>query len=153
MPLLVAHVLSVMLLLDIIRDFWIKFPRVLVLFGGFAALIPDLDLVAYEILNNFSRVALTSVHRTITHQFYFPLIFLAIAFLTWRIEPFKNNNIRLGSLFLVIAFAALIHIALDLATSSFIRPFYPYTLAATVFDLTWLVLWFGYQQKKYRIFF
>lgn len=152
MPLLVAHVLSVMLLLDIIRDFWIKFPRVLVLFGGFAALIPDLDLVAYEILNNFSRAALTSIHRTITHQLYFPLIFLVIAFLTWKIRPFKNN-IRLGSLFLIISFATLIHIALDLATASIIKPFYPYTLAATVFDLTWLVLWFGYQQKKNRTFF
>lgn len=153
MPLLVAHVLSVMLFLDIIRDFWVRFPRFLVLFGGLAALIPDLDLVVYEALNNFSRVALTSVHRTITHQFYFPLIFLAIALLTWRIRiRLFERYMRLGTLFLITSFAVFVHIVLDVSLSGFIRPFYPYTIAATAFDFSLLMLWFGYQQRRRRIF-
>src|SRR3989344_3435159 len=147
MPLLVAHVLSVMLFLDIIRDYIRRFPRVLVLLGGFAAVIPDLDLVAYEVMNNFSRVALTSVHRTFTHQFYFPVIFLAAALMTWRV---RIRHVSLGMFFLVVSFAVFVHIVLDVSLSGFIRPFYPFTIAATAFDFSWLVLWLCYKQVRDR---
>jgi len=140
MPHAVTHVLIVIILLELFRDYFVKnkkvFPLHYVLIGGIAGLLPDLDVAVYYVLYFFG-FAYNEVHRVFLHNLFVPLIFVALAVLFWK---FKNkelgeHHLKLKNIFLVIAFGAFIHLLLDAIVAGTIVPFYPFSSYSIGLDI------------------
>ena len=75
----ITHVLVVVLLVELFRIYFIKnnykFPRYYILIAAFAAILPDLDIIAVYALYPFG-FAIEQVHRTFLHSIFVPLIYL-----------------------------------------------------------------------------
>ncbi|MAF50819.1 MAG: hypothetical protein CMH64_01885 [Nanoarchaeota archaeon] len=134
MPLAVTHVLIPLVLADIFRDHFAKkkFNLHYVVIAGLAGILPDIDVVAFWVINLFKSVPLNDIHRTFTHSLIFPLIFLILAFLVTNIEVKK---LKLKYVFFAIAFGSLFHLILDGTLSGVIMPFYPFSLVNFGLDL------------------
>ena len=167
MPQAVTHILVPLILAGIYRDYFAKkkFPVRYVLVAGLAGLFPDIDILAGWILNLFSYIPLSDLHRTMTHSLFLPLLFLIIYFLTKNYNPkyLKKHNIKPDYLFLALAFGSFIHILLDafLAGPVQILPnlFLGLNMNVTYFQNTFyqgldailLVLWLIHEEYKHRI--
>jgi len=174
MPHAVTHVLIVIILLELYRDYFVKnkraFPVHYVLIGGIAGLLPDLDIAVYYFLSFFGYT-IGEVHRTFSHNLFIPLIFLITAIPFWK---FKNKDLgerhlKLRNVFLVIAFGIFMHLVLDSILAGTIMPFYPlstYSLGLNIINLAppaWhesilpsidaaiLVLWLIHIERKHKI--
>lgn len=132
MPQAVTHVLIVLILLELYRDYFVKnkkaFPIHYVLIGGVAGLLPDLDIAVFYLLSFFG-FTIQEVHRTFSHNIFVPLLFVAIAVPFWK---FKNKelgerHLKLRNIFLVIAFGILMHLILDSIVSGYVMPLYPFS--------------------------
>lgn len=132
MPQAVTHVLVVLVLLEVYRDYFAKnkraFPLHYVLIGGLAGLIPDLDIIVFYILSFFGY-SFGEVHRTFSHNLFFPLLFafLAVPFWSFKNKGLGERHMKLRNIFLVIAFGIFMHLILDSTISGFIMPFYPFS--------------------------
>ncbi|MBI2452167.1 metal-dependent hydrolase [Candidatus Pacearchaeota archaeon] len=124
MPQAVTHILFPILLISIFRDFYLrknekkKFPLHYVLIAGIGGVLPDIDIIISIFLNLFS-LSNWNVHKTLTHSIFFPLVFI-ILFLI--LKPIKANakicnltrhNLKLSTVFLMLAIGTIIHISLD----------------------------------------
>ena len=124
MPFAVTHVLITIIIIELIRDYFIKdkekFPLNLVLIGGIAGLLPDIDYFLYWFLNLKGVVAMDSVHRLLTHSLLFPAILIIIGYFTY----FKNNK-KATYWIMTIAIALVIHTILDAITgqTAMLAPF------------------------------
>ena len=174
MPHAVTHVLIVIILLELYRDYFVKnkraFPIHYVLIGGIAGLLPDLDIAVYYFLSFFGYT-LGEVHRTFSHNLFVPLVFVAAAVPFWK---FKNKelgerHLKLRNIFLIIAFGIFMHLVLDSTLAGFIMPFYPfstYYLGLNIIGLApqaWhesilpsidaaiLVLWLIHIERRHKI--
>ena len=126
MPFAVTHVLVTIILLDIFRDFIFKDKKKIPLFyiflGGFAGLLPDIDLPIQWLLSSLG-LAIEGLHRTFTHAIFMPLLLLVISYLV-------RNRSQKGSMLLAIfSFGFTIHILLDFLLLGFIMPLYPFSTA------------------------
>ena len=77
MPFAVTHVLITIIIIDLFRKLVLKkknFPLHLVLIGGIAGLLPDIDVAVFWLLQTFSNVGLEEVHKIFTHSLVIPLI-------------------------------------------------------------------------------
>lgn len=170
----VTHFLIPLILLGLFQDFFVKdkkkFPIHYVFIGGLAGLIPDLDIAIYYILSFFG-FTIQEVHRTFSHNFFVPLIFLLLGLFSLR---FKNkrlgkHHLKLKTIFFVIAFGIFTHLLLDATISGFIMPFFPLsnlsfglnlisylpspwqnTILPTI-DAILLILWMTYLEVKHKI--
>ena len=102
MPYAVTHALIPIILVDTIRDHVFKtkksfLPNRYVLFAGIAGMLPDLDLLFTP-----------SLHRTITHSIWFPLIFLFGFLLSYTLQKKK-----LYKIFLMLFVGFSLHILMD----------------------------------------
>ena len=176
MPQAVTHLLIAVVLMSIIRDFYISkkgrksFPLHYVLIAGVAGLLPDIDIVAFWGLNFFG-FTLSEVHRIFTHTFFVPLIFfgLFLAFSKVKIKELGRHKLKLNIIFLMIAFGSLVHLLLDATLAGYIHPFYPFSLfsfginligylpdalrnlALPSLDAIVLVVWLVYIELKHKI--
>ena len=174
MPQAVTHILIVIILLSIFRDYFVKnkktFPLHYVLIGGIAGLLPDLDVLAYYAMSFFGYT-LNEVHRVFSHNIFLVLLFLLLGFLMYSVKNSKlgKYDLKLRNLFFVIAFGIFIHLLLDWFVVGTIIPFYPFLTTAFGLDLiklipiAWqnsflpdldavlLVLWLIYLELKHRI--
>ena len=176
MPQAVTHVLIAIVIISIIRDFYVSkkgrksFPLHYVLIAGVAALLPDIDIAAFWILN-FLGFTLNEVHRTFTHTLFVPLIFfiLFLAFTKIKIKELGRHKLKLSTIFLMIAFGSLIHLILDATLAGYIRPFYPFSLvpiglnligylpstlrdlALPSLDAAILIIWLIYIELRHKI--
>ncbi len=132
MPYAVTHILIVIILLELYRDYFVKnkqaFPLHYVLVGGLAGILPDLDIAVFYTLSFFGYT-IGEVHRTFSHNLFAPLAFVIIAIPFWK---FKNKglgerHLKLRNIFLVIAFGIFMHLVLDALISGSIMPFYPFS--------------------------
>ncbi len=130
MPYAVSHLLIVIILLELFRDYYVKnkrtFPLHYVLIGGIAGLLPDIDIAAYYVLSFFG-FTIEQVHRTYTHTLFLPLIFLVLGLVLHGVKSKKlgEHHLKLRNIFFVIAFGTFMHLVLDAFLSGTIMPFYP----------------------------
>lgn len=131
MPQAVTHFLIPVILLEIFRNFFVKyktsFPVHYVFIGGLAGLIPDLDVAAYYVLSFFG-FTLQEVHRTFSHNIFVPLFFVLLAgiFYKFKNKELGKHHLKLNKIFLVIAFGISIHLLLDMILQGYVVPLYPF---------------------------
>jgi len=176
MPQAAAHILVPLILMSLIRDFWIRrkgkksFPLHYVLIAGIAGIIPDLDVLAYWGLY-FSGFTIEQVHRTFIHSIFIVLIFLVLALLTSheKIPQLGRHKLRISIIFLMMAFGTLIHLILDALLAGYIMPLYPFSqfaigvnlfgylplsleaIAAPCLDAGLMVFYLIYLEMKHKI--
>jgi len=142
MPQAVTHVLIALIIVELIRDYFIKdkkkFPLHYVLIAGIAGLLPDIDIALYWILHWFG-FTLQEVHRTFSHNLFVPVAFLLLAGLTLKLKSRKlkskelkkefgklgKHHLKIYMIFLMIFIGSFIHLLLDFLLSGNIMPFYP----------------------------
>jgi membrane-bound metal-dependent hydrolase YbcI (DUF457 family) len=167
----VTHVLIAIIVLDLFRDYIIKnkFSTHLVLFGGIAGLLPDIDIILTDIYNLIFQHH-QSFHREFTHSFLFVFIFILIGLIFYILD--KENYRVLGKnvsrrtmylIFFVLAYGWFMHIALDCFFAGdgllTLLPGMPLTFCAHWFgtdfllqlDAILLVLWLLHEEWKHKI--
>ncbi|MDP1695703.1 MAG: metal-dependent hydrolase [archaeon] len=174
MPQAAAHILIPLILMSIVRDYYIqrgkKFPLHYVLIAGIAGAIPDLDVAAFWILN-FFNFTWEEVHRTFAHTIFVPLIFLGLAFITIKANTLKigKHKLKWNIIFLMIAIGAFSHLILDAIFGGSIMLFYPLStfsigldlfgylpeelavIAAPSLDGGLIIIWLIYLEMKHKI--
>lgn len=152
MPQAATHILVPLILMSIIRDFYIRkngrksFPLHYVLIAGIAGAIPDLDVAAFWVLNSFG-FTFYEVHRTFMHSLFIPLILLVLSAATIheKIPTLGRHKLRLHIIFLMMALGTIIHLFLDATLVNYIYPLYPLSHAPLGLDL------FGHLPKALEI--
>lgn len=155
----VTHVILTIVLIDLFRDYFLKkkFPTWIVLAGGIAGLIADIDIPftwLYNLINDTSF----KFHGGITHSIIIPIIFLLIGLFIWYRKGKRNTRI----LFFVIAFAWFFHLVLDCmfgGYSMLLFPFYAGNFCpefniqqyAAAIDAIILVLWLLHEEIRHEI--
>ncbi|MDP3765617.1 MAG: metal-dependent hydrolase [Nanoarchaeota archaeon] len=164
MPQAVVHVLFTIIVLDLFRDHFLKDRRKLplhyVFVGGFAGLLPDIDVPLFWILHNFLGFDVPFFHRVFTHTFLFILVFLVIALI------YFDFSRKLSKLFFVITFGVAFHVFLDWLLVGAVAPFYPLSDAVYGLDLVGklglplaiegleaivLLSWLWHEEKTHKI--
>jgi membrane-bound metal-dependent hydrolase YbcI (DUF457 family) len=122
MPLAVTHIVLTLVLIDLFRKYVLKkkkFPLYLVLIGGVAGLLPDIDIFIYWLVSSFSTITLSQLHHTYTHNLIIPIILVLFGVLTRKWE-------KISHLSFVISIGWAVHVVLDSIFSS--SPiFYPFS--------------------------
>lgn len=128
MGLAVTHVLITIILLDLFRHYIFgknNFPRYLLVVGGIAGLIADIDLPLAWVYNWITNSQI-SFHGQFTHSFVFPLIFLISGFVLYRQQ--KENFAKISW---VIAVGLVLHIILDCAYGGYTTFLWPLNISTT----------------------
>jgi len=176
MPQAVTHFLIPAILTALFRGYYLSkkskrtFPLHYILIAGLAGLLPDLDIAIFYILS-FSGYTIETLHRTFTHNIFFPLGFLLIGFIVigTRNKELGKHKLKLSTIFFIIAFGITTHLILDATLAGTIQPFYPInttTLSLNlldnlpqqfqdtiipVIDAVLLVFWMIYIEVKHKI--
>jgi len=145
MPQAVLHILVPLVLMALFKDIYERktgnrFSLHYVLIAGVAGLLPDIDIIIYWALHWFG-FTLDVVHRTFTHNVFFPLIFVAL-FLIFRKKNFAGwgkNKIRFPVVMLMLAFGFAVHLILDGIFSGSVMLFYPFSFFSVGLDLVGLL--------------
>ena len=168
MPQAVTHIIIPLVLADIYRDYFAKKKFIIryVLIVGLAGLLPDIDILIGWIINLFGYFDISQLHRTFTHNLFFPLIFLILFLFTknYHQKFLKKQKLKLNYIFLAIAFGILIHILLDAIFSGPIQifpdVFFGFNLIplesfqGTFFaglDAIIIVIWLIHEELKHKI--
>lgn len=167
----VTHVLLAIIVLDLFRDYAIKkkFSTHLVLFGGIAGLLPDID-IAFTDVYNFIFRAHDNFHREYTHSLLFVFIFILIGLIFFLLEKehyrIFGKTISKRTLYLVffiLAYGWFMHIALDCFFAGdgllTLIPGVPLNICMHWFgadflmqlDAVLLVLWLIHEEWKHKI--
>jgi membrane-bound metal-dependent hydrolase YbcI (DUF457 family) len=109
LPLAVTHVILTIIAIDLYRDYFAKNKKFLslhlILIGGIAGLLPDIDIPLGWILNLFG---INIVHGSITHTLWFAVLFFIPCLLFYA-----KGNKKNALLYLVIGLGVFSHIFLD----------------------------------------
>jgi len=122
MPNAVTHVLLALILLSFFRHHIVKrkdFPLYLVLIGGIAGLLPDIDVLIYWFTSGI--FTLSEVHRLFTHNFIIPIVIFLIGLIVWKYKD------KVGKVFMAVGFGWFLHVWLDGFFSGTVYPLYPFT--------------------------
>ena len=123
----VTHILVVIVILELARHYVFgknKFPRYLVVIGGIAGLMPDIDIPLGWVYNFVTGIGI-NFHGMFTHSFVFVALF-AILGLVLQIR----KNMQWAKIFYVIAFGWFMHLALDCLYGGYKTFFWPFQIAA-----------------------
>ncbi len=175
MPQVVTHILVPLLIIAIVRDFYLKnknkkkFSLHYVLIAGLAGIIPDLDIAAFFVLNFFG-FTFEQVHKTFTHSIFIPLLFfLLFLLLKNRKIELGRHKLKLSIIFLMFAIGSFMHLILDTLFGPAFAPFYPFSkliigidlvgylphalqsLAIPSLDAILLIVWLIYLELKHKI--
>lgn len=162
----VTHVLLVIIIVDIFRDYVVKkkFSLYYVYLAGFFALVPDIDLPIGALLG-------LKLHGTFTHWIYWPLLafLLASIFFGYYNSKIRNKDKlskkygkyhRYGMVSLFIGIGLISHLILDCAFGGY-QFFFPLAFnycpqlfneqAAVWTDAVLLLGWLGWEWRKHNI--
>ena len=107
----VTHIILTIVILDLLRHYIFGkkiFPRYLLVVGGIAGLLPDIDIPASWIYNLFMGTS-ANFHGGLTHSIIFPIVLVLIGlFLQFKIE-----NHKWAKIMYVISFGLFFHLILD----------------------------------------
>jgi membrane-bound metal-dependent hydrolase YbcI (DUF457 family) len=134
------------------------FPLSLVLVGGIAGILPDIDFLVYWLWGIFSGVGVSEIHGVYTHTLVVPVALLLIAVALWKVK-------KVAHVFLVSAAGYVIHLLLDslFSTKPLFYPFSSVELGLSVIpseilvifymslDAVLLLLWLAYEWKYKKI--
>ncbi len=176
MPHTATHILIVIILVELFRNYFVKnnkkFPRYYILIAATGAILPDFDIVVYYI-TYFFGFTIEQIHRTFLHTLFIPLILFFVGLFTYA-EKIKNSRIgkmhmHLPTIFFILSFGSLIHLILDALIIGNIIPFYPFSAYSiginliSVFPEAWknlilpsldtlmLVFWLFWMEFKLKI--
>lgn len=124
MPAAVTHVIIAIVLVDLFRKFVLKrknFPLYLILIVGIAGLLPDLDILIFWILQAFTGIQITEVHRLFSHTLLIPFITLVIAVGVWTFGK------KFAHILFAFSTGYTIHLVLDSLLSGKLALLYPLT--------------------------
>ena len=174
MPSATTHIIIALILGSLYRDLFIKnkkqFPLHYILIFGIGAILPDLDIAVFWLLYWFG-FTLNEVHRTFSHNLFFPLILFIFALISWKYKnkEFGKHHLKLHTILIMLGFGVLIHLLLDATLAGYIMPFYPisqftigiifvnflpYALQQLFFpclDAALIILWLVYLEWKHKI--
>lgn len=159
MPFAVTHIILTIVLLDLFRHYVFgkeKFPRYLLVVGGVAGLLADIDVPFTGIYNFFTGSAV-NFHGVVTHSLIFPLIFLVIA----GVLHYKRET-KWAKIFYVITAGLIFHLVLDCLFGGNYAYFWPFTTPTfcpqwdisehfTGIDAIILVVWLVHEELHNRI--
>lgn len=160
MALAVTHVIATIVLLDIFRHYVFgkgHFPRYLLVVGGIAGLLPDIDVPLTWLGNLFSE-GTVNFHGVFTHSLIFPVIFLVLGIILYYLD-----NIKWARIFYVIAAGLFIHLLLDCLFGGYTTFFWPVNfptafcpewglkMYATGIDAMILVVWIVHEEIHEKV--
>ncbi len=163
MPTAVVHVLLTIIAIDLFRDYFLpkhhlkKFPRWMVLVGGIAGLLPDVDM-PFTWAYNFIFGTNVNFHAGVTHAYIFAALFLGVA---WLLHFMKKE--KASMLFAIIFFGYAFHITLDFfVLGGAYMPLWPFSafqMPRTFIsldhlfglDAILLILWLVHEEFKHKI--
>lgn len=169
MPQAVTHVLLVIIIVDLFRDYILRHKKYVtlhtILIAGIAGLLPDVDVPLSWALNYFGYSFELLEHGGITHTAFFGLIFLIPGYYF-----LKNKKHKLAGYFFVISFGILLHILLDyllgggawegvmwlwpISTQAYKLHLLSKTNLLNIpgaLDAIILILWLWHEEKKHKI--
>jgi len=150
----VTHVLGAIVALDLLRHYVFgkkKFPRYLIVIGGIAGLLPDIDIPLSWVYNALTG-AQVNLHGVFTHSIVFPIGFIFIALLLRGYK--KGKWSRIGY---VVAAGWCMHLFLDwmyggvkgffwpLMINGYVPAWNLYAYAVEI-DAVLLVLWIVHEE-------
>jgi membrane-bound metal-dependent hydrolase YbcI (DUF457 family) len=160
MALAVTHVILTIVILDLFRHYLFgkhKFPRYLLVIGGIAGLLPDIDIPltwAYNFLTGY----LVNLHGTFTHSFIYPILFIALGIFFYQYKEYKWAKICF-----VISFGWFTHLSLDCLFGGYKTFFWPMNFSpvfcpqwgissyAASIDAIILILWIVHEEIHNKI--
>ncbi len=160
MALAVTHVILTIVILDIFRHYVFgkeHFPRYLLVIGGVAGLLPDIDIPLTWLYRMITGSTL-SLHGLFTHSFFFVILFATIA-----VAYQMRGEMKWAKIFYVISAGWLSHIILDCLYGGYKTFFWPLNFASTYcpqwgvsayaadIDAIILVLWLVHEEVHQRI--
>jgi len=177
MPQAAAHILIPLISISIFRDYLIRknkkwkkqFSLHYVLIVGIAGVIPDLDVLAFWVLNFFG-FSYEAIHRTFMHTIFIPLIFLLLGILFIKSDYLVGRHkLKLYLIFFMISLGCFFHLILDSIFQGYIIPLYPFfdysiglslfsylpksleMIAAPSLDSGLIIIWLIYIELKHKI--
>ncbi len=119
----VTHILVPIVLLDLLRHYYFgakKFPRYLIVVGGIAGMVPDIDIPLGWVIAWLTNTAV-DIHGLYTHSLFFPIVFVfgAIYFDYNKKDKWRN-------ICYVMAFGWFMHILLDWSYGEYKALFWPF---------------------------
>ncbi len=158
----VTHILVPLIIISVFHHYYYKgkkLPIWVILLGGVAGLMPDLDIVLSWILSIGSG-SHVDIHGSFTHSFLWPIIFAVLGLIFYRLRKQRWMQIAL-----VTSFGWLTHILIDILykpreLKAWTWPFDTqitvgggwdlYTYGVHI-DAILLVLWLVHEQYKHKI--
>ena len=139
----VTHIILTIVVLDLLRHYVFgkqKFPRYLLVIGGIAGLLPDIDIPVGWIYNFFTGASV-NFHGGLTHSIVFPVI---IALVGLFLHFYKDNQ-KWAKIMYVIAFGLFFHSILDCMFGGYKTFFWPFFINKLTFCPQWGIS--GYAQS------
>ena len=145
MPQAIAHILVPIIIISLIRDFYIKkslqvsrtskkerksFSLHYVLIAGIGGIIPDLDIALFWIMYFFG-FAFEQIHKTFLHSFFIPIAFFVLFLALKKVEykRLEKYHLKINIIFLMLAIGSLTHLILDIVFGSISNPLFPMNIS------------------------
>ena len=174
MPFAATHILSAIIIADVLRDHFFrdknKFPLHYVFLAGIAGILPDIDVVFYWFSSALFGTPMEEIHRVYTHSAVFPFIFLIAAFVLYKsdLDARVGRVMRWSGIFSMLALGYSLHLLLDMTLMGSIAVFFPFSAwkaglniipADTRFgaslmegmDAILLIAWLFHEEMKHKI--
>ncbi len=132
MALAVTHVIITIVVLDFFRHYVFSkrnFPRYLLVIGGIAGLLPDLDMLVNWTYRFFGQTDF-NFHGLYTHSIIFPILFLVFALILHYFNRFNKEALSWAKIFYVLSAGIFLHLLLDCFYGGYPSLFWPFGLAA-----------------------
>lgn len=160
MALAVTHIIITIVILDLFRHYLFgqkKFSRYLLVVGGIAGLLPDLDVPLMWLYNYFTSTGIY-FHGIFTHSLFFIPITISIA----AFFHYQQKQ-EWAKIFYVISFGLFLHLFLDCTFGGYKTFFWPFDIAtnfcpqwnsntyAAGIDAIILVIWLAHEEVHKKI--
>lgn len=156
----VTHIILTIVILDLFRHYLFgkqKFPRYLLVIGGIAGLLPDID-VPFTWLYNLFTTTQVNFHGMFTHSIIFPLVIVAVGVILHAMK-----NMKWAKISYVIAAGWFLHLILDCLYGGYTTLIWPLGIAtnfcpqwglgsyAPGIDAIILVVWLVHEEVHNKI--
>ena len=161
MALAVTHIILTIVVLDLLRHYVFgkkNFPRYLIVVGGIAGILPDIDIPLSWTYNLIFGTSV-NLHGMFTHSIIFPVLFLLIG-----VGLHYGKNEKWAKIMYVISFGLFFHLALDCLYGGYKTFLWPFSMStggfcpqwgisnhATSIDAIILVTWLIHEEMHKRI--
>ena len=166
----VTHILLTIVVLDFFRHYIFgkhRFPRYLLVIGGIAGLLPDIDIPLSWAFSLITGVG-TYFHGVFSHSIIWPVAFLGVGIIFYNLQPKKKNKSDYhfktwAKISYVISFGWFFHLVLDCLYGGYTSMLWPLQTLTTFcpefgldkyavsIDAIILVLWLAHEELHQKI--